>query len=77
MIFMYAAKGAQKITCASPQSFSRVDVNLTNAITIIITCPFVVTMIDRDPFARNPTVACPFISIHHRLGSGELGHVSL
>ena len=77
MILVHAAKGAQKIACASPEAFCGIDVNLTNAIAIIIACPFVFTMIDRNPLALNLIVAIPFIGIRHSMGSGKLSHVSL
>jgi len=74
---MDAAKGPQKITRSCPHPFRCVDVNLTNAVPIIIACPFAFTVIDTDPLALNPIVARPFIGIGHSLPERELSQVSL
>jgi len=67
-ILVHAAKGTQKIPNPSPQAFRRVDVNLTNAIAIIVARPFVLAMIHRDPLAVNLIIAIPFIRIGYGMG---------
>ena len=72
---MDPSKRSQKIARSRPHPLRRVDMDLSNAIAIIIACPFVVTMMDRDPLASNPIVAIPFIGIGHRVRLSEPGDV--
>jgi len=53
ILFVHAAKGAEKVTHAGPHPLGGVDVDFANAITIIIARPFVPAMIDRDMRACN------------------------
>ncbi len=48
MLSVHAAKGTEEIAHACPHAFGRVDVDFTNAIPIVIACPCVNTMVDRD-----------------------------
>jgi hypothetical protein len=51
--------------------------DFTNAITIVISCPFVFSMVDRDMLAWNLSVPCPFIGIDRRVGLRETDQVPL
>ena len=74
---MHPAKGAQEIACARPHAFRGVNVNLAQTIAVIVACPFVFAMLDRDSLALNLIVALPFIRIRHGLRERELGEVLL
>lgn len=67
IIFMDITKVAQEIARSGPRAFGSVDVNRSNAIAIIITRPFVFTMIDRDSLTFNMIIARPFIRIGDRV----------
>ena len=77
MSLVHAAKGSQEVARPGPHSLRRVDVDLTNAIAIVIACPFVFTMINGDTVALNLLVASPLIGIRHRVRLSEPSHMLL
>ena len=76
-VFMHSAEGAQKITCPGPHSFGSIHMDFPEAITIIIPCPFVFPMLNRDVLAFNPVVTLPFIGVHHGVRWGEASDMLL
>jgi hypothetical protein len=74
---MHPAEGAHKIAYSRPHPFGGIDMDLPDAIAIIIPCPFVLSMLDGDTLALNSIVALPLIGIRNRLRLGESSHVPL
>ena len=60
---MHAAKWSQKVPRCRPQPFNCVGVHFSHAISIVIACPFMLTVTDRAVFPLNRVVACPFIGV--------------
>lgn len=75
IIFVDSAERSQKITGTGPQAFSGIDMDLTDAIAILITCPFMFSMMDGDMLAWNLVVARPFVGIGNRVGLRETDQV--
>jgi hypothetical protein len=77
IIFVNPAKRPQKVARAGPHALCGIGMDLTNAVAIVIACPFVFSMIDRDMLAWNLIVPCPFIGIDSRVGLRETNQVLL
>ena len=74
-VFLVNASEGEKVAQARPHAFSRVGVNLSNAVAIIVASPFVDTMIDCDTLADNVVVSGPFVSIDGGPRQGESCHM--
>src|SRR5262245_64744127 len=55
ILLVDSAKGAQEVTHRRPQAFNRIGMNLSNAISILISSPFLDAMTDR---AMRPVKVC-------------------
>ena len=71
IIFVNPAERPQKVARAGPHALCGIGMDLTNAVAIVISCPFVFSMIDRDMLAWNLIVPCPFIGIDRRVVSSR------
>lgn len=56
-------KGAQKIASGSPQPLDRVGMHFPHAIAVVISCPFLLAVTDREVGAVDPVVTLPFIGV--------------
>jgi len=75
VLLMHAAKGTQKVSQRLPQAFNRVDVNLTDAIAIIVARPLSRTMTDGRVPTVQLVVALPLVAVTGRASGDELLHV--
>ena len=69
---MNATKGTQKIAHRCPHPFDSVDMNLTEAISVVIARPLVRAVIDLGVWADDMVVALPFVSVHLGMGLSVL-----
>ncbi len=77
IIFVNPAERPPKVARTGPHALCSIGMDLTNAVTIVISCPFVFSKIDRDMLAWNLIVPCPFIGIDGRAGLRETEQVLL
>jgi len=63
VFLMNSSKLAQEIPHCRPQPFDRVDMDFSNAIAIIVTCPLPIAVADGLPVALNLIVAFPFVGV--------------
>ena len=54
----------QKIANRCPQSFNRVDVDFTYAITIIVSRPFLLKMTHRGAWVNHGVITAPFVGVN-------------
>lgn len=73
---MNAPKGTQKVANGRPNAFNGIGMNLSNAISISISCPLSFAMTDGEMGAIESTIALPFIGINGRSLCGELMDMS-
>jgi hypothetical protein len=77
IFFVDAPKRAQEITCARPQAFNSVGMDLPDAIAIIIPCPFLLAVTYRVVIPLDAVVALPLICITGGVFLGVAVHVFL
>src|ERR1044071_8584749 len=70
VLFMDAAKRAQKIAESRPATFAGIGMHFTDAITIVIARPFVLTVADRRVRTRQASVTAPLVSVTGGLWPG-------
>lgn len=75
ILLVNSAKRTQKVSQRLPQAFNRVDVNFTDAITIIVSGPFFLPMTDCCVTTVQPVVAKPFVAVTSRVLGCELLNV--
>jgi hypothetical protein len=68
VLFMHAAKRAQKVTQRSPTAFAGVGLDFFAAVAVIVTRPFVLAVTDGRVCARQVFVATPFVGVTGRAG---------
>src|SRR5260221_9119319 len=68
---MNASKQTHEVAHQSPHAFQRVNMDFTDAIAIIIACPFFVSMTNGAVGAVNVVIALPFISVDTAILFGE------
>ena len=68
--FVDAPKRAQEITCARPQAFNSVGMDLPDAIAILIPGPFLLAVTHRVVIPLDAVVALPFISVTSSVSLG-------
>ena len=72
VLLVNPTKRTQEITQAGPAAFVGVDMNLPNAIAIVITRPFIFTVTDRVADPLEFVVTIVLIGVDCGLSSGEL-----
>jgi hypothetical protein len=72
-----SAERSQKVACAGPHALGGIDMDLSNTIAIIISCPFMFSVIDGHMWAWNLTIPGPFIRIGKRSRLRETHHMLL
>lgn len=77
MLLVNTPKGTQEIAQSGPHPFGGVGMNLSNAVAIIVTRPFMDAMIDGDMLARNVVVSTPLVGVDPRGRGSEVGNVAL
>lgn len=60
---MNPTEGAQKVSQAGPKTLDSVDMNFSDTIPVIVTCPLVAAVTDGVVGSSNPFVAAPLIGI--------------
>ena len=68
VLFMHAAKRAQKIAYRSPTALAGVGMDFFDAVAVIVTRPFVLAVTDGRVCARQVFVAAPFVGVTRRAG---------
>jgi hypothetical protein len=63
VFFVDTSKRAKEITHRRPHAFSRIGMNFANAIAIIISGPFFVSVTDRGVGPDDMVVSLPFIGV--------------
>src|SRR5512133_674611 len=69
---MHATKGAQKRSHPSPHPFGRIGMHFTEAVTIIVTSPFLDGMTDSGMGSLELVITVVFIGVDLSGGLGEL-----
>ena len=72
---MDAPKWAQKVSDCCPHAFNRIDVDFSNTISIVISCPLPLTMTHYRMGAVNLVIPSPSICIYGSSGERPLKHV--
>jgi len=72
VLLMNSTERAQEITQTGPAAFIGIDVDLPNAISIVIPSPFVLTVTNRVPHPLELVIAIILIGVDRSLSSGKL-----
>ena len=57
------SKGTSEIANRRPHTFTCVGVNLTNSVTVVVSCPLAITMTDGCVKANDMIVTLPFVGV--------------
>ncbi len=66
VLFMYAAKRAQKVAYRSPTAFTVVGMDFPDGVAVVITRPFVLAVADGGVGTRQVCIAAPFVGVTRR-----------
>jgi hypothetical protein len=68
---MNTAEGTQEVAHRRPHALGGVDMHFTDAIAVIVACPFLLAMTNRRVQANDVIVTSPFIGEYHSISQGE------